>query len=66
MSKLLTIMDTRAMSMTKIAVELGKRNKELEALGMDHVSACEFVSSIMNLGIAAQEKTHEKHNTNRK
>lgn len=51
-----TIMEARKMSMTKIEVELGKRTKKLEELGMSHEEACEFVSGIMNLGIAAQEK----------
>ena len=56
MTKLLTIMDTRNMSSTKINIELGKRVKELESLGMDRTSASEFISSVMNLGIAAQEQ----------
>lgn len=58
MSKALTIMDTRKMSKTKIETKLGEYAKELEALGMDHVSACDFLSSVMNLGIAAQERVH--------
>lgn len=63
MSKALTIADTRNMSKTKIEAKLGEYAKELEKLGMDHVSACEFLSSIMNLGIAAHERVH---NTNQK
>ena len=51
-----TIMEAREMSKTKIEVELGKRTKKLEELGMTHEEACGFVSGIMNLGIAAQEK----------
>lgn len=58
MDKMLTVADTRKMSKTKIEIELGKRAKELEKLGMDHVSACRFLSSIMNLGIAANEQCH--------
>ena len=58
MSNVLTIADTRKMNKTKIEMELDKRAKELEKLGMDHVSACEFLSSVMNLGIAAHEKVH--------
>jgi hypothetical protein len=61
MGKLLTIADTREMSKTKIQITLGEYTKELEKLGMDHVSACEFLSSVMNLGIAAQEKHHNKN-----
>ena len=63
MANVLTIADTKKMSKTKIEVKLAEYAKELENLGMDHVSACEFLSSIMNLGIAAHEKLH---NTTRK
>ena len=58
MAKLLTIADTRDMSKARIEMELGKRAKELEKLGMDHTSACEFLSSVMNLGITAHERVH--------
>lgn len=58
MVKMLTIADTRKMSKTKIETKLGEYAKELEKLGMDHVSACEFLSSVMNLGIAAHEQVH--------
>lgn len=63
MAEKLTIADTRKMSKTKIETRLGEYAKELEKLGMDHVSACEFLSSVMNLGIASHEKIH---NTNQK
>lgn len=63
MSNVLTINDTRKMSKTTIEVKLGEYAKELEKLGMDHVSACEMLSSVMNLGIAAHERVH---NTNKK
>ena len=63
MAKVLTIADTRRMSKTKIEVKLGEYAKELEKLGMDHISACEMLSSVMNLGIAVHEQVH---NTNRK
>lgn len=56
MSKVLTIMDTRKMSKREIEARLGEYAKELEDLGMDHVSACGFLSSVMNLGISAQER----------
>ena len=56
MSKNFTIMETREMSKRKLETEIGKRTKRIEELGMDHEEACEFVSSIMNLGIAMQEK----------
>lgn len=56
MANVLTIADTRKMSKTEIEVKLGEYAKNLEKLGMNHVSACEFLSSVMNLGIAAQEQ----------
>ena len=61
-----TIMEARGMSSTRINVELGKRTKKLEELGMTHEEACGFVSGIMNLGIAAQElqKRTEKISNN--
>ena len=55
----LTIMETREMSMEQINIKLHEHIKKLEEFGMDHVSACKFASSIMNLGIAAQEKWNE-------
>ena len=55
-----TIMEAREMRKTKIEVELGKRVEKLEALGRTHKTACEFVSGIMNLGIAAQELQKEQ------
>ena len=57
-----TIMESRDMSKTKIEVELGKRVKKLEELGMTHEEACGFVSGIMNLGIASQELINEQKN----
>ena len=55
-----TIMETRDMSKGKLQTEIGKRAKKLEELGMTHEEACGFVSGIMNLGIAMQEKMNEK------
>lgn len=52
-----TIMEAREMSMSKLQTEIGKCTKYLEnELGMEHTNACIFVSRIMNLGIAIQEK----------
>ena len=56
----LTIFDTRDMSIDEINHELSNRTRFLEDLGMEHIDSCEFVSSIMNLGIASQEKWSEK------
>lgn len=60
MSNVLTLAETRKMSKGKIETKLGERAKKLEELGMDHVSACEFLSSVMNLGIAAHEHLNSK------
>ena len=56
----LTIFDTRDMSMDEINHELSNRMRFLEDLGMKRIDSCGFVSSIMNLGIASQEKWNEK------
>ncbi len=56
MNKNFTIMETRKMSKTKLQTEIGKYAKQIEEFGMSHEDACKFVSSIMNLGIAIQEK----------
>ena len=55
-TKNFTIMETRKMSKGKLQTEIGVCEKRLEALGMNCKDACEFVSSVMNLGIAMQEK----------
>ena len=55
----LTLMEAREMSKKKIELELGKCAKKLEELGMTHEEACGFISGIMNLGIAVNEKTHK-------
>lgn len=52
----LTIFDTRDMSIDEINHELSNRMRFLEDLGMERIDSCGFVSSIMNLGIASQEK----------
>lgn len=57
----MTIMDARKMTKTQIESSLGDHVTKLEELGMDHVSACEFVSTIMNLGIALQERYLKKN-----
>ena len=56
----LTIFDTRDMSIDEINHELSNRTRFLEDLGMEHIDSCEFISSIMNLGITSQEKWNEK------
>ena len=56
----LTIFDTRDMTIDEINHELSNRMRFLEDLGMEHIDSCAFISSIMNLGIACQEKLNEK------
>ena len=58
----LTIFDTRDMSIDEINHELSNRMRFLEDLGMERIDSCGFVSSIINLGIASQEKMNEKRN----
>ena len=60
MVKNFTIMDTRKMSKHKLEVALRDYVKQLEGLGMSHVDACDFVSTIMNIGVAIQEKFNLK------
>ena len=61
-----TIMEARKMTEGKLTAEIGKRAKVLEELGMNHEDACEFVSGVMNLGIAMQEKWDKTHKNNSK
>lgn len=56
----LSIFNTRDMSIDDINNELINRMRFLEDLGMERIDSCGFVSSIMNLGIASQEKMNEK------
>ena len=56
----LTIFDTRDMSIDEINHELSNRRRFLENLGMEHIDSCGFISSVMNLGIASQEKWNDK------
>ena len=58
----LTIFDTRDMSIDEINHELSNRMRFLEDLGMKRIDSYRFISSIMNLGIASQEKWNEKKN----
>lgn len=59
MVKLFKLADTRNMSKAKIQRELSKCRKKIEELGMEHEEACDFISSIMNLGIAINEKNQK-------
>lgn len=52
----MTIMEAREMNKRQIETELGKYTNRLMDFGLTKKEACEFVSSVMNLGIASQEK----------
>lgn len=56
MGKLLTLANAREMSDAIIWTELMKRVKQIEALGVDPVEVHVLVNSIMNLGIAMNER----------
>ena len=56
----LTIFDTRDMSIDEINHELSNRMRFLEDLGMERIDSCGFISSIVSLGVAGQEKLNEK------
>ena len=55
----LTNFDTRDMSIIEIYSELSNRMRFLDNLGMERIDSCGFVSSIISLGIAGQEKLNE-------
>lgn len=55
MANKLTIMDTRKMTKGEIEEELSVCARVLEDCGMSHETACDFISGVMNLGIALQE-----------
>lgn len=61
MVKMFTLAQTREMSENKIQTEIGKCAKQIDELGMDHEETCKLVSTIMNLGIAIQEKNQNKN-----
>lgn len=52
-----TVTEARLMTLRQLQVELGKCVSYLEnQIGMEHIDACEFVSGVINLGIATNEK----------
>lgn len=62
----LNIFDAMDMSEDEVNHELSNRMKFLEELGMKRIDSCGFVTSIVNLGIASQEKWNEKRKKRRK
>lgn len=57
---MLTIMDTREMDKRHLETEIARHIRALEEHGMDHKEAAEFISSVMNIGIALEEKLKNK------
>lgn len=58
--------EARNMTEQRIQMEIGKRSLFLrENLGMDNEGASEFLCSVMNLGIALQEKSNNNKKTNK-
>ena len=56
---ILTIIDTRKMSKSKLVREIDKCRDQIEKLGMGHKEACELVVTIMNLGISIEKKINK-------
>ena len=56
MREVFTIMDAKRMTRNTLARRVAKCCEELESIGMEHEDACRFVSEVMNIGIAIQEK----------
>lgn len=56
MREIFTIMDAKRMTRNTLARRLARCCEELESIGMEHDDACSFVSEVMNIGIAIQEK----------
>lgn len=57
---MLTIMDTREMDKRHLETEIVRHIRALEEHGMEHKEASEFISSVMNIGIALEEKLKNK------
>ena len=53
---MLTIMETREMNKRRLETEIVRHIRALEEHGMEHKEAAEFVSSVMNIGAALNEK----------
>lgn len=51
-----TVIEARKMTEQKLETEIGKCALKLETIGMSHAEACQFVATVMSLGIAIQEK----------
>lgn len=51
-----TVIEARKMTERKLETEIGKCSLKLETIGMSHAEACQFVATVMSLGIAIQEK----------
>lgn len=60
-----TIMDARKITKKELEARLTKCREELESLGMEHVDACNFLSEVMNICAAIQEKFEVKKRSGR-
>lgn len=60
MREMFTIMEARKMTKKELEARLTACREELESSGMEHTDACKFLSEVMNIGIAIQEKEKQK------
>ena len=56
MREMFTVMEARKMTKEELEAKLAVCREELESSGMEHTDACRFLSEVMNIGIAIQEK----------
>lgn len=56
MRDIFTIGDARKMTKRDLEIMMSVCRMDLESMGMEHIDACRFLSEVMNLGIAIQEK----------
>lgn len=57
----INLAQAEAMSERKLQLEFGKRAKYLtEQLGMDETEAANFISSLLNMGVAMNKKLKSK------
>ena len=59
--EVINLAEAETMSERKLQVEIGKRTKYLrERFGMDAVEAANFTSSLLNMGVAMNERFKSK------
>lgn len=62
--KFINMEAAKNMSETKIRTQIGMYAKHLEEFGMEHEKACEFVSSLLNLGAVMNDMLERKKTNN--